>query len=224
MIKSLIFDFDGVIANTEPVHYAAFRDVLREKGYNFSKDEYYSHYLAYDDKTLFIKYYESRDKLLSYDELHKILSRKSDLYNNLINHEISTFPGVAGFLEKIRRRYRIAIGSGALRQEILEALKILKFEDYFELIVSANEVEKCKPDPEVYNMVLERLNTDKDELILPGECLVIEDSIYGIKAAKSAGMKCVAITNTYPASELTSADVIVERIDLLNLDDLTGIN
>jgi len=220
MIKAVIFDFDGVIADTEPVHFAAFRDVLHEEGYLLSKDEYYGKYLAYDDKTLFIKFFSSYKIELPKKDLNRLLIRKSHLYDELARDEMKIFPGVNSFLENIHNKYRIAIGSGALRKEILHALEILSIQKYFELIISADDVEKCKPNPEVYNKVLDSLNTAKGDLIMAGECIVIEDSVYGIEAAKKAGMRCIAVTNTYPSPELSGADVVIERLDNLSFDML----
>lgn len=213
MIKAVIFDFDGVIADTEPVHYAAFRDVLSEEGYVLSEDEYYEKYLAYDDKTLFREYFSNNNVELSKEGLERLLVRKSILYDDLANDKMKIFPGVDLFLENIHDKFRIAIGSGALKKEIVHALEILGIDKYFELIISAEDVVRCKPDPEVYKKVLESLNSFKRDSIKAVECVVIEDSIYGIEAAKTAGMKCIAVTNTYPASLLSGADVIVERLD-----------
>lgn len=223
MIKAVIFDFDGVIADTEPVHFAAFRDVLNEEGYLLSKDEYYGKYLAYDDKTLFSKFYSSYKIELPKKDLDRLLIRKSHLYDELAKDEMKIFPGVNSFLENIKYKFRIAIGSGALKKEIINALEILGIHKYFELIISADDVEKCKPNPEVYNKVLDSLNTAntaKRDLIMASECIVIEDSIYGIEAAKKAGMRCIAVTNTYHSSDLSGADVVVERLDSLSLDML----
>ena len=218
MIKAVIFDFDGVIADTEPVHFAAFRDVLNEEGYLLSKDEYYGKYLAYDDKTLFSKFFSSYNIKLPKKDLDRLLIRKSHLYDERAKDEMKIFPGVNSFLENIKYKFRIAIGSGALKKEIISALEILGIDKYFELIISADEVVECKPSPEVYNKVLDSLNTAKGELIMSGECIVIEDSVYGIEAAKKAGMRCIAVTNTYPSSELSGADVVIERLDKLSLD------
>lgn len=217
MIKAVIFDFDGVIADTEPVHYAAFRNVLSEEGYILSEDEYYGKYLAYDDKTLFREYFSNNKVKLSNEDLERLLVRKSHLYDDLVKDEMRIFPGVDLFLENIYNKFRIAIGSGALKKEIVHALEILRINKYFELIISADDVERSKPDPEVYNKVLDSLNIGGRDSIKAVECVVIEDSIYGIEAAKNAGMKCIALTNSYSPIHLKNADLIVysmEEIDL----------
>lgn len=217
MIKAVIFDFDGVIADTEHVHYEAFKKVLNLNNYDLTENEYYSSYLAYDDKTFFAEYYQHKNLDLDKEFLNRLLINKSEAFNTLISNNIKIFPGVIDFIKHISSKYRIAIGSGALKKEIIQILEIIHINSLFEIIIAADDVAECKPNPEVYNKVLAKLNNNQDSRIKADECIVIEDSFFGIKAAKSAGMKCVAVTNSYPKEKLKEADLI---IDSLSIDDI----
>ncbi len=217
MIKAVIFDFDGVIADTEHVHYEAFKKVLNLNNYDLTENEYYSNYLAYDDKTFFAKDYEHKNLDLDKEFLNRLLINKSEAFDTLISNNIKIYPGVIDFIKHISNKYRIAIGSGALKKEIIQILETVHIAGLFEIIIAADDVTICKPNPEVYNKVLDKLNNNQDSKIRSYECIVVEDSVFGIEAAKNAGMKCVAITNSYPKEKLKDADLI---IDSLSIDDI----
>ena len=223
MIKAVIFDFDGVIADTEHVHYEAFKKVLNLNNYDLTENEYYSNYLAYDDKTFFAKYYEHKYLDLDKEFLNRLLINKSEAFDTLISNNIKIYPGVIDFIKHIASKYRIAIGSGALKKEIIQILEIIHIAGLFEIIISADDVAECKPNPEVYNKVLSKLNNNQDSRIKADECIVIEDSISGIKAAKSAGMKCVAVTNSYPKEKLKEADLIIDSFSDKSLQKYINI-
>ena len=221
MIKAIIFDFDGVIVDTEPIHLRAFKKILRNEGIELDDALYYSKYLAYDDKTFF------RQSMIDFgitktgSEIDDLVKKKSEIIEDLLEDDLELFPGVLQFIQKSAKNYQLAIGSGALRKEIEFILEKFKINDIFRLIVSANEVQKCKPDPEVYLKVLELLNkSDQSNFITPGECLVIEDSVYGIRAAKKAGMVCAAITNSYEKDKLDDADIVLDNILELKPEDM----
>jgi HAD superfamily hydrolase (TIGR01509 family) len=220
MIKAVIFDFDGVIADTEHLHYEAFKKVLLLSNHDLTEDEYYSEYLAYDDKTFFAKYYQNKKLYLDKDILKKLLKNKSQTFDTLIKNSIKIYPGIIDFIKEAANKYRIAIGSGALKKEIMQILELIHIADLFETIIAADDVVRCKPNPEVYNKVLAKLNNNQKGKIKPDECIVIEDSIYGIEAAKNAGMNCVAVTNSYPREKLTKADVIVDSLLINDIEDI----
>lgn len=225
MLKAVIFDFDGVIANTEPVHMRAFQLTLGEDGITLTEEEYYSNYLAYDDKTLFKTVL--KDKEITHDEtvIRELMERKSGHYESIIKDNIEILPGVKDFIGKLSGKYRLAIGSGALRQEIADILEFAGIEDYFEVIVSAEDVENCKPAPDVFVEVLRRLNASGtgSDTISPDECLVVEDSVSGVEAALSAGMKCLAVTNSYSAEELSRAHIVKDSLKGLNSEELAAM-
>jgi phosphoglycolate phosphatase len=226
MLKAIIFDFDGVIADAEPIHLRAFQSVLSEKGINLSQKDYYDKYLAFDDKTCFEAVL--RDNGIDFDKalIGTLLSRKSGYYNKFIRENFIIFPGVLDFVKNVYGKYNLAIGSGALRHEIEFILECAGIRKEFDIIVSADDIENCKPNPEVFQKVLESINklgSMKSKILYPNECLVIEDSIAGINAAHAAGMKCLAVTNSYPYEKLSKADMIVRSLEELKIEELNKL-
>ncbi|MCL4243662.1 MAG: HAD family phosphatase [Candidatus Dadabacteria bacterium] len=218
MLKAVIFDFDGVIANTEPLHLGAFQRTLAGEGVDLTEEDYYANYLAYDDRTLFVKLYEDRGLDIDDALLAALMDSKSLHYDEMIEGNIELLPGAVDFIKSLTGKYRLAIGSGALEAEIVNVLDFAGLSDSFEVIVGADRIANCKPAPDVYIEALRRLNALPGDAadIVPAECLVIEDSVSGIRAALAAGMKCLAVTNSYSAAELGEAHEI--KPGLLGLD------
>lgn len=222
MLKAVIFDFDGVIANTEHIHLGAFQRTLAVEGVELTEEDYYAKYLAYDDKTLFMKLYEDRGLELGDALLTALMDRKSLHYDEMIEGNIEILPGAVDFIRSLTGKYRLAIGSGALEAEILRVLDFAGVRESFEVIVGADNIENCKPAPDVYIEALRRLNALKagGEEIVPAQCLVIEDSVSGIRAALAAGMKCLAVTNSYSEAELSEAHAVKPGLKDLDLGAL----
>ena len=223
MLKAIIFDFDGVIADAEPAHLKAFQVVLSEVGINLTAKDYYDKYLALDDKTCLAMVL--KDNSINFDRalIDVLMLRKSRYYDKFIRENLVIFPGVVDFIKKAYGKYALAIASGALMHEIKFILECVEIRKEFEIIVSADDVEDCKPNPEVFVKVLERINklsSPKLGIVYPYECLVIEDSIAGIKAAHDAGMKCLAVTNSYSADKLIEADMIVRSLEEVKIVDI----
>ena len=222
-IKAIIFDFDGVIVDTEPLHLNAFQKVLRDEGIELSSEDYYSKYLAYDDKTFFYKSLNDFGKYQGQNQITELIDKKSKYFDKIVESNLVVFDGVADFIKSIVDGFRIAIGSGALRNEIETILHHIGLSKYFEFIVSADEVEMCKPNPEVFLKVLMRFNKTSDSEISGHECLVFEDSVHGIIAAKEAGMKCIAIANSCSADKLKSADLVVNSFKDISVDKILNM-
>lgn len=209
MLKAIIFDFDGVIADTEPIHLEAFKIILKEKGLVLTDKDYYEKYLAYDDKTLF-KYFLLENGVTAGPELiSELIDNKHTVVKNLFNTHVELFPGVYDFIDLIHSTYVCSIASGALLAEIEPILYRFNLNSFFHSITSADEVIKCKPDPEPFIKALGKINTGSVTQISEAECLVFEDSVHGVEAAKSAGMKCIGITNSYEPEYLKKADLVV---------------
>lgn len=225
MLKAIIFDFDGVIADTEPLHLKAFQLTLREKGIELSDEDYFENYLAYDDKTLFKELLKDRNYEHNEAQISDFMNRKSEHFENVLKGNILVLEGVPEFISEVSGKYPLAIGSGAIRSEIIDILESGGLREHFEIIVSADEVINCKPDPEVFIEALRRLNNldSVSEEISPQECLVIEDSTSGIKAAHSAGMKCLAITNSYAAEKLSEAELIKQSLKGIYLEEIEDL-
>ena len=225
MLKAIIFDFDGVIADTEPLHLKAFQLALSDNGIELTEEEYSEKYLAYDDKTLFKELFKDREVEHDESTILDFINQKSKHFNGVLKGNILILEGVPEFISEISNVYPLSIGSGALRSEIVEILNYAGLREYFDIIVSADDVERCKPDPEVYLRVLGELNDDVSRAgeILAEECLVIEDSPSGIKAAHSAGMKCLGVTNSYSANELEEAEMVVDSLNNISLRDIEDL-
>jgi beta-phosphoglucomutase-like phosphatase (HAD superfamily) len=215
MLKAIIFDFDGVIADTEPIHLKMFQKVLDEEGITLTEEKYHQKYLALDDKGCFSAVLSDNGRKVDKKLVEDMIRRKSVYFDDYVKDNIIIFPGVVGFVKEVAKERLLAIASGALRHEIEFGLEAAGIRREFQAIVSAEDVEKGKPDPEPFLKALQELNgiLGNSAQIQPSECLVIEDSLHGIAAAHEAGMKCLAVTNSYSADELSEADWVTDSLE-----------
>lgn len=221
MLKAVIFDFDGVITDSEVLHYRTFNQVLAPFGIRITQKNYYKHFLGLSDKDLFTLFKDKGMLKTNEKGIAELIKRKNRYFEELAKAEGKIIEGVRDFLGRLKKsKIRIAICSGALLPEIELILDDSKLRSYFETIVSAEMVEKGKPDPEGFLMALGRMNENGNSNIVPDECVVIEDSRWGLDAAKAAGMHPVAITNSYEAEDLAMAEKIIGHLDELVIDDL----
>jgi HAD superfamily hydrolase (TIGR01509 family) len=218
-LKAILFDCDGIIADTEPLHLAAFKQTLADEGIHLTDKQYYEEYLALDDRGCFKKAYSYYSKDLSFRKLQELIARKAHYFEPVLEKNLKLFPGVAEFIKIAAESYPLAIASGARRREIDLILTHGQLKDYFQAIISADDVVNGKPDPESFLLACERVKST-DASITPASCLVIEDSFHGIHAAVAAGMRCLAVTNSYPKEQLTEADLVVESLMGLPLEQL----
>ena len=208
-MKIIIFDFDGVILDSENSHFIAFNEGLKNININISEDEYYSKYISLDDRGVITNVVNDKNISVTNEEIDMIIKNKNDYFESRLIDNSKLFPGVEELIIQLSKNFVLSIGSGANRSEIIKTLKNNNIYDYFEIIVSADEINNPKPNPETYNRVLDNINTDFNI----NEIIVIEDSPGGIEAAKSAGLKCIAITNTFDNEELGKADIIVSNYE-----------
>jgi beta-phosphoglucomutase len=223
MLKAIIFDCDGVISDTEPIHMTAFQRVLDEEGIALKREDYFASYLALDDRGCFRRAFGDRGDSLTECDLNSLIRRKSVYADDAMEADLKLLPGAAKFIKLASTRYPLAVASGALRREIELVLKFGGVRDCFRAIVSAEDVERSKPYPDPFIEAFNLLRSSSETAIESGECLVIEDSIHGIRAAREAGMRCVAVTNSYPADKLEEADLIVDSLDTLSLRELESL-
>lgn len=211
MLRAVLFDFDGVIADDERLHLQGFRLALAANGIALSEQHYWERYLGLDDRGAFTAIL--RDNAVDADEgaVRELMQRKERVFRELAKERVEIFPGVRELLGELKSKsdpIATAVGSGALRSEIVLVLGLLELGDCFDVIVSANDVERGKPHPETFLTACRRLAGSAARGLLPEHCLVIEDSIAGLEAARAAGMRCVGVTNSYPAARL-DADLVV---------------
>jgi HAD superfamily hydrolase (TIGR01509 family) len=220
MLKAIIFDCDGVIADTEPIHMAAFGRVLGEEGITFSEEDYFAHYLGLDDRGCFNRACSGRGEPVAQDKLSELIQRKAVYVERAMQAELRILPGAAELIHLAAESYPLAVASGALRAEIALVLKVGGVGDRFRVIVSSEDVARSKPHPDPFIKACDLLNAVTGIHIEPGECLVIEDSFQGIHAAHKAAMRCLAVSNTYPKEKLSEADRVVESLIGLSLKDV----
>jgi beta-phosphoglucomutase family hydrolase len=210
-LKAVIWDLDGVIADTGIYHYLAWCDVFGKRGVNFPKEEFMSHFGRRHD-TIII------DKLgsgLSAEEFEAITNEKQENYRRRVSENIRPLPGAISLIKLLREQsLKVAIASSAPLENIEIIIRGLGVEEYFDAIACGTEVVESKPDPQIFLLAAKKLG------IKPANCVVIEDAIAGVAAAKSAGMKCVAVTNSHPAKLLTQADLVVASLETVNIETL----
>lgn len=214
MARGVIFDFDGVIVDTEPLHYAAFQRLLEPLGLGFPWEKYVEIYMGFDDRDAFIEAFKERGGI-SPATLQELIDQKAALFQEVIRGSIKPYPGVVNLIRAIRdSRTPLAISSGALLSDIEPILKTLRIDNCFDIIVTAEDVLKSKPDPESYLLAHARLNAFHALDVPADQVLAIEDTPAGIAAAKGAGLQVLAVTNSYPAEQLTRADAVTETLEI----------
>lgn len=215
MLKAIIFDMDGVICDSEPLHLNAFQKVLQEESIILTDQEYYDRYLAYDDRGCFTEAFKAHDRALDAKGLQALVDRKGRYFDEAMKTHLVIYPGAEAFVKRCGEKYPLALASGARRLEVEFVLKKAKVRGLFTAIVSADDVQKGKPDPESFQLALKLLNQMRlngSPEMKPGECLVIEDSIHGLAAARAAKMKGAAVTTSYKADQLKQADLIIDSM------------
>ncbi len=215
MIRAVIFDFDGVIANSEPLHFEAFRLVLDEEALVLTERDYYDRYLGYDDLGVFRAI--SRDRGLSWSAEHvtALAARKAVRLADLERTRSLLFPGAESAVKQLAAALPLAIASGALREEIRRVLETTQLARYFAAIVAAEDTPASKPAPDPYQLAVARLSAAIGEPLAPAECVAIEDSRWGLESARAAGLRTIAVTHTYAATELGTADLVISSLDAL---------
>lgn len=225
MLAAIIFDFNGIIADDEPLHLEMFQKVLAEQGIPLFREEYYRSFLGMDDRDCFKAVLAARKRPADDLLIDQLIAKKADCYGQAIKERLIIFPGVKELITAAAAHHPLAIASGALRHEIENILSAIHLLNAFSAIVSAEDVRHGKPAPDCFITALDRLNRRPGGAgpIASGECLVIEDSPWGVTAAHAAGMKCLAVTNSYPADSLREADHVVSTLEGLPLAALKGL-
>ena len=222
-MRAVIFDFDGVIADTEPVHFESLRRTLAGINIPLTESEYYATYLGFDDRGCILEALRGNRRPITESIVQDLMRSKAAAYLTSIKDHLVIFPGVREFVEEAAATYPIAIASGALRPEIELILEQAGLRKAFRHITSAEDVTKSKPDPQPFLHALAGLNRQQGHSTLTAEaCLVIEDSLPGIRAAKAAGMKVLAVTNTHTVQDLHEAHAITTNLRETGLTELRG--
>jgi beta-phosphoglucomutase len=220
MLRAVIFDFDGVITDSEALHLRAFNRILEQYKVQIADDDYYERYLGLSDRDCFKALIDEGTLALAHGQVPDLVAQKKQVYAVLAETEGQIIDGVRTFLDLLAEQHiAMAVCSGALLAEIQVILRRADLGRFFPIIVSADQISKGKPDPEGFLLTLKRLN-ETGGPIAASECVVVEDSHWGLDAAIAAGMHTIAVTNSYPADQLSMAEQIVDRLDSITLKDL----
>jgi len=210
MLKAIIFDMDDVILNSKRFDYPAWKRFFSDFGLNLTLETYKS-FLGMKNAEIIKKHVP----LIKENDVLSLQDKKELYFIELLKAEgASMTEGLTNFLDAVKDRYLLAIATSAPQIKVNEILKYLRLEKYFKIIITADQVSKGKPNPELFLKAAENLK------INPRDCVVIEDAPNGVKAAKEGGMKCVAITTTHKREELKDADIIINRFSEINQDKL----
>jgi beta-phosphoglucomutase len=220
-LRAIIFDFDGVIADTEPLHFAALQQVLAGIDIVLTEPEYYTDYLGYDDRGCFTAALHRHHRQITSDLLALLMRQKALAYLAAVKQHLAIFPGVRELVQEAAEQYPLAVASGALRNEIELILEESGLRKAFRHITSAEDVTRGKPAPDPFLHAMAGLNRSGANLSLtPGDCLVIEDSLPGIRGALAAGMKVLAVANTHAFQDLGEAHSMTHSLADIRLSDL----
>ncbi len=221
MLKAIIFDFDGVISDTERTHLQAFNKILAKYNIEISETDYYKDYLGLNDYEGFKEMAKAHNHQLDDEEIENLMTQKGKIFEKLAKTKSNIIEGTPEFLGMLKQNgIKMAICSGAVRNDIDAILSGTGLPDFFETIITADDVKESKPDPAGFNLALQKLNEKQERKIQPAECIVVEDSPWGLEAANRAGMHTLAVTNSYTADELNKAEKVVTNLGEVTIDEL----
>lgn len=219
-LQAIVFDFDGVIADSEPLHLRAFQQTLAAEGIELSAADYYSRYLGYDDVGLMEVLAADRGIAMNYRDIRSLVARKGARLQEMRRDGHVLFPGAVEFIRSAAAEVPIAIASGAMKHEIVEIIGTAGVGGLFMAIVAAGDTPQSKPSPAPYLLAFERLREGSGRDLDPRRCVAIEDSRWGLESAHGAGLRCVGVTSSYSAAELPGAELVVGGLGELTLPAL----
>jgi HAD superfamily hydrolase (TIGR01549 family) len=205
--RGVVFDFDGVLADSEGLHLAAFQEAFSARGWTMARATYFDRYLGFDDRDLIQAFITDHGLQVSPAELDAIVADKARRYDARVRTGKILFPTAAACVARLKGAFALAIASGSFHDEIAAILLANKLDDAFEVIVGADDVPESKPAPDSYAAAVEKLG------VLPADVVAIEDSHWGLTAARAAGLRVIGITTSYPRHALHTADAVVDSLD-----------
>ena len=209
--KAVIWDMDGIIADTAPYHLKAWQYVFQKRGVNFTETDFRRNFGQRND-TIARKVLGEE---LAMSEVDAITGEKEENFRQGIRQNIKPLPGAVNLIKSLREHgFSLALASSAPTENIQLILRGLDISDCFQAIVWGREVREGKPSPQGFLLAAKKLG------VAPKNCVVIEDAVVGVAAAKRAGMRCMAVTNTHPKENLEEADLIVDSLEKVEVSDL----
>jgi HAD superfamily hydrolase (TIGR01509 family) len=217
----VIFDFDGVLVNSEPLHFRALRAALQTDGITITEEEYLREYVAYDDRGSIRLALEQHGRPVDLQRVGALAAVKATEFERLMA-EVPFFPGARELVRALAAEVPVAIASGARREEIERILRAAGLRDLFVAVVGADDVVRTKPHPEPYLRAIELIAAGVPGLSA-GECVAFEDTVAGIAAARGAGMKVIGVAQTYPAAKLSLAHRVVPALEGLDVAEVRAL-
>jgi beta-phosphoglucomutase len=220
-LRAAVFDFDGVIVDSEPLHFRSLRDALASESVPITHEEYWDHLLAHDDRSSILLAFERHGERPDRERLARVERVKIERFAELIP-EVPVFPGAREVIGALAAELPLAIASGARHAEIEAILTGIGLRDAFCAVVGAEDASRTKPDPAPYLEAARRLE-DRVPGLSTAECVAFEDSVPGVMSALGAGMKVVGVAHSYPAAKLRSAHRVVDSLAALETGSLGGL-
>jgi beta-phosphoglucomutase len=212
-IRAVVFDFDGVLADSEPLHLKAYQALLEPHGIHLDQKTYFERYLGYDDEGALRQIAEDNGLMVADEEIEMLVVEKGHVFEALVGSRDLLYPGAADCLRRLAAAWPVGIASGALRADIDLLLRGANVGDAIRFIVAAGDTDRTKPAPDPY------LRAAELHGVAPAACVAIEDSHWGLESARTAGMRTIAITHTYPREALRgAAEVVVDSLAELTAD------
>ena len=209
--KAVIWDMDGVIADTAPYHLKAWQEVLHKRGVNFTEEDF-RHCFGQRNDTIIRN---ALGKEVAQEEINAIAREKEAGFRQKVKQNIKPLPGAIKLIKSLGERgFKLALASSAPIENIQLVIIGLGISDYFHAIITGRDVTEGKPSPQSFLLAAQKLGIE------PKNCIVVEDAVAGVSAAKKAGMRCLAITNTHPRTSLIEADLIVDTLEKVSINDL----
>ncbi len=226
LLRAVIFDFDGIIVDSEPLILKLTQEMAAREGWTVSEEEYYRDYLALDDRGIVEHLYASHGRSIDLARRDELVAWKGQRYQEIIRDGLPPIAGAAGFITEMARLCPLAIASGSLRVEIHHLLTKMGLRERFSVLATADDCQRSKPDPEVYLLALLRLRAlpdFRDQPLQAGECLAVEDAPLGVIAAHAAGFRCLALAHSRPSAELRHADLIASGFAEVDMRDVRAL-
>jgi beta-phosphoglucomutase len=225
MLAAVVFDFDGVLANSEPLHLAALRAAVATRGWDVPAGDYYAHFLGYNDEDALVAMGDRYGWPLDARGVEALVAVKAERMSPLLAAPDVLYPGVTACVRALARTVPLAIASGARRDEIEQVLDAHHLASLFQVIVASGETARSKPAPDPYAtavaLLQQRGAVPKGDVA--GRCVAIEDSRWGIQSAREAGLRCIGLTTSYPADELSDADLVLDSLDQATPERLAAL-
>ncbi len=201
--RAVIFDLDGVLVDSEPLHVKAWKALFEREGIRASEEEFAMGVGMADTEWISLILAARR----RHDDPQWWRSAKNEVFREILAREVRPFPGALDLIERLRGEFRLGVASNSVRETVETALRLLGVRERFEAVVGAEDLTNYKPHPQAYLKAADALG------VAPPRCTVVEDSTLGVQAAKAAGMRCVGITTTLPAHRLAQADLILPSLE-----------